>query len=231
MFVPQPPALFPIKLHPARPNRQKYTCPHSLPGADGSPASDLRKAPRSPENHLMSVLYQDDVWNVTDRPASATGQAAVTPNEAAHRWFDEFGQIRRRRGFGAISALRRFHREEGFKKIVFLYERSQYLYENKEVHVKNEAKTKLKTCCFLAKTARKNPIFGWLLAKQTQETCPRRLGTTQREQGTASREDVDSASMINRGNEAKKWLKTKDITFFSGANRAHFTRKFAPTER
>ena len=31
----------------------------------------------------------------------------------------------------------------------------------------------------------------------------------------------------NRGNEAKKWLKTKDITFFDGANYARFVRKFA----
>jgi len=35
----------------------------------------------------------------------------------------------------------------------------------------------------------------------------------------------------NSGNEAKKWLKTKGITFFDAANCAHFTRKFAPIER
>jgi hypothetical protein len=33
--------------------------------------------------------------------------------------------------------------------------------------------------------------------------------------------------MKNRGNEAKKWLKTKDMTFFNGANYAHFARNFA----
>jgi hypothetical protein len=33
--------------------------------------------------------------------------------------------------------------------------------------------------------------------------------------------------MKNRGNEAKKWMKTKDITFFNGANYAHFARNFA----
>ena len=32
----------------------------------------------------------------------------------------------------------------------------------------------------------------------------------------------------NSGNEAKEYLKTKDITFFDAANCAHFTRKFAP---
>jgi len=37
--------------------------------------------------------------------------------------------------------------------------------------------------------------------------------------------------MQNRGNEAKKWLKTKDITFFSDANYARFAHKFAPFER
>jgi hypothetical protein len=31
----------------------------------------------------------------------------------------------------------------------------------------------------------------------------------------------------NRGNEAKKYLKTKDITLLSAANCAHFARKFA----
>jgi hypothetical protein len=35
----------------------------------------------------------------------------------------------------------------------------------------------------------------------------------------------------NSGNEAKKSLKTKDITFFDAANCAHFTRKFAQIER
>ena len=35
----------------------------------------------------------------------------------------------------------------------------------------------------------------------------------------------------NSGNEAKKYLKTKDITFLDSANRSHFTRKFAQIER
>jgi hypothetical protein len=37
--------------------------------------------------------------------------------------------------------------------------------------------------------------------------------------------------MKNSGNEAKKWLKTKDITFLSGANYARFARKFAQIAR
>ena len=48
-------------------------------------------------------------------------------------------------------ALGRFQGEGGFKKIVFLYERTRHLYENKERHAQNEAKTKLKTGSFLVK--------------------------------------------------------------------------------
>jgi hypothetical protein len=33
--------------------------------------------------------------------------------------------------------------------------------------------------------------------------------------------------MKNRGNEAKKRLKTKDITFLKGAKNTRFARKFA----
>ena len=43
----------------------------------------------------------------------------------------------------------------------------------------------------------------------------------------ASRESRQPEKMKNRGNEAKKWLKTKDITFFKGANDARFARKSA----
>ena len=34
--------------------------------------------------------------------------------------------------------------------------------------------------------------------------------------------------MQNSGNEAKKWLKTKDVTLFSDAQFAHFACKLAP---
>jgi hypothetical protein len=34
--------------------------------------------------------------------------------------------------------------------------------------------------------------------------------------------------MKNSGNEAKKWLKTKDITFLDAANYACFARKLTP---
>jgi len=75
-------------------------------------------------------------------------------------------QVFPRPGMRAALALRRLRGEEGFKKIVFLYERSRYLYENKEGHVKNEAKTKLKTRRFLAEIATKNAKSGRFLAKE-----------------------------------------------------------------
>jgi hypothetical protein len=34
----------------------------------------------------------------------------------------------------------------------------------------------------------------------------------------------------NSGNEAKKWLKRKDITFLSATNRARIARRFAQIE-
>jgi hypothetical protein len=55
------------------------------------------------------------------------------------------------------------------------------------------------------------------------------------------RQDFESARLAeirrrereykNRGNEAKKWLKTKDITFLNAPNYAHLTRRFAQIER
>ena len=43
----------------------------------------------------------------------------------------------------------------------------------------------------------------------------------------ASGESREIQKMKNRGNEAKKWLKTKDITFLNAVNYAHFARKSA----
>ena len=37
--------------------------------------------------------------------------------------------------------------------------------------------------------------------------------------------------MKNSGNEAKKWLKTSDITFLKGANFVCFARKLTPISR
>ena len=42
-----------------------------------------------------------------------------------------------------------------------------------------------------------------------------------------SRETAEIQKMKNSGNEAKKYLKTKDITFFSAANYARFVRNLA----
>jgi hypothetical protein len=43
----------------------------------------------------------------------------------------------------------------------------------------------------------------------------------------ASGENRDSEKMKNRGNEAKNWLRAKNITFFKGANHVRFARSFA----
>jgi hypothetical protein len=121
-------------------------------------------------------LYQDLVWKLMEGAAGRVAQAALTPDVAAHGWFDELVQAFRRLGMEVILALRRFQGEEGFKKIVFLYERSRYLYENKEGNVQNEAKTKLKTSWFLTQMTRKNPRTGWFLTKRTQKNLALRLG-------------------------------------------------------
>jgi hypothetical protein len=51
-----------------------------------------------------------------------------------------------------------------------------------------------------------------------------------RENGTipAGGQGRESQKMKNRGNEAKKWLKTKDITFLADAVYARFARNSAP---
>jgi len=43
-----------------------------------------------------------------------------------------------------------------------------------------------------------------------------------------SRERNASRKMKNSGNEAKEYLKTKDITFFNDAKYARFARKLTP---
>jgi len=43
-----------------------------------------------------------------------------------------------------------------------------------------------------------------------------------------SRETAEIQKMENSGNEAKKYLKTKDIAFLNVASFAHFARNFAP---
>jgi len=45
--------------------------------------------------------------------------------------------------------------------------------------------------------------------------------------GPAGAENRVLQKMKNSGNEAKKWLKTKEVTFFDDAICAHFTRIFA----
>ena len=165
MSLFEPHALSPPKLDASRPNAQKPTCARTAPGTARSLMEGLRDGPRS-------GLYQDLAWNLMDGPPGTVGLAAraalLTPDKAPHGRLAEFVQVFRRPGMEVILALRRFQAEEGFKKIVFLYERSRHLHENKEWDVQNEAKTKLKTSCFLTKLTRRNPRVGWFLTKRTQ---------------------------------------------------------------
>jgi len=172
MSLLEPRALTPPKLDACRPNAQKPTCPRTARGKDRSLMEGLR-------NGARSSLDQDLVWKLMDGPPGALGRvarAALTPGETAHPWFAEFVRVPHRPGMGVILALRRFQGEEGFKKIVFLYERSRHLYENKEGDVQNEAKTKLKTNCFLLNGGQTNPRAGWFLTKRTQENLAQALG-------------------------------------------------------
>ena len=47
-------------------------------------------------------------------------------------------------------------------------------------------------------------------------------GRMEKLEGPGGRGKQGIEEMENRGNEAKKWLKTKDITFLNGANYGHF---------
>jgi len=153
MSLLEPRALTPPKLDACRPNAQKPTRPRTARGTARSLMKGLR-------NEARSSLDQDLVWKLMDGPPGAVGRrarAALAPGETAHPRFAWFVQVFRRPGMEVILALRRFQGEEGFKKIVFLYERSRHLYENKGGRIQNEAKTKLKMHCFLLKRDQTNP--------------------------------------------------------------------------
>jgi hypothetical protein len=49
-------------------------------------------------------------------------------------------------------------------------------------------------------------------------------------EGSTERQSWETETMKNGGNEAKKYLKTNDITFLDAVNCARFTRKFAQIE-
>jgi len=57
-------------------------------------------------------------------------------------------------------ALPRSRGEGGFKKSVFLYERTRHFYENKEGHVQNEPKNKLFFDQYGKKEPDKRVVFG-----------------------------------------------------------------------
>ena len=165
MSVLKPPAWTAPKLDAQRPNAPKSTRPRTPRGKANSRRNGLGTGGCSRlDQHLLLKLI--------DGPPGAVGrmaQAALIRDRAAHSWFAKFVQVFRRPGMEVILALRRFQGEEGFKKIVFLYERSRYLYENKEGHVQNEAKTKLKTRSFLVRRAHADPKVACFLTKRSQK--------------------------------------------------------------
>jgi hypothetical protein len=52
-------------------------------------------------------------------------------------------------------------------------------------------------------------------------------GASESRRGPAMGKCRELQEMKNSGNEAKKWLKTKHITFLTGANDARFARQLA----
>jgi hypothetical protein len=162
--VLKPRPLSPSKLDAGRPNAQESTRRRTAPGKAHCRKNGLRNGDRSRIDQYLMPGPMDAPPDAVGRVARAT----LAPGETAHPWFAEFVRVLRRPGMGVISALRRFQGEEGFKKIVFLYERSRHLYENKEGDVQNEAKTNLKMSWFLTKRTEKDPRVAWFLIKRTQ---------------------------------------------------------------
>ena len=116
-----------------------------------------------------------------------------------------------------------FKGEGGFKKIVFYTSEPVISMKTQ----KGMSKTKLKTSCFLTQMTRNKPRFGCFLTKRTQSILPAALRRGREPAFLRLRKNGASENMKNRGNEAKKWLKIKEITFSKGANRVRFARNFA----
>jgi hypothetical protein len=70
-----------------------------------------------------------------------------------------------------------------------------------------------------------------LLDSLSQSGARERRGLDPSPIAPARGESKHLQKMENRGNEAKKWLKTHDITFFDVADYARFACNFAPIGR
>jgi len=64
-------------------------------------------------------------------------------------------------------------------------------------------------------------VIFWTLCRQQASDCEEKRNSP----GVGKCRELQK--MENSGNEAKKYLKTNDITFFSGADYARFTCKIA----
>jgi hypothetical protein len=74
--------------------------------------------------------------------------------------------------------------------------------------------------------------YGGLVMDILSQASPRaRRGARQSGTVPAMAECRELQKMKNSGNEAKKYLKTKHITFLNGANYARFARKLAQIMR
>jgi len=67
----------------------------------------------------------------------------------------------------------------------------------------------------------------WIVDTLSRARAAARRGSEQSGSVPAAGGSGELQKTENRGNEAKKWLKTKDITFLICANDAHFARNFA----
>jgi hypothetical protein len=70
-------------------------------------------------------------------------------------------------------------------------------------------------------------LYGLVVDTLSQANSSARRGAPQSGRVLATGECRELQKMKNSGNEAKKYLKTKDITFLKAANYARFARKFA----
>ena len=104
------------------------------------------------------------------------------------------------------------------------YDRSQYVLENTGRHVANEAKTNQNEPQLSAEMRALGAEFEFSSTSQVLATA------SSGEDGRGPSRPVEEIRRTareyeNRGNEAKEYLKTKDITFLDGADFACFVRK------
>ena len=80
--------------------------------------------------------------------------------------------------------------------------------------------------------ATRDSLLLWLCCGYIVVDERRGVGSSKgRRQTPGERGRGEVKKMKNSGNEAKKWLKTKEVGYFDAANCARFERKLAPIRR